>query len=102
MAYQKYGDRIYNPRMVVRHLDGNPLNNSWENIAIGTQSENNMDKPPELRRRMAVHASSFMTVYSKSLVDKIKEYKMTHGYKDTMREFGITSKGTLWNIINNR
>lgn len=36
-AYQKFGERVFEPRMVVRHLDGNSLNNSWENIGIGTR-----------------------------------------------------------------
>lgn len=26
-AYQKFGDRMFNPGIVVRHLDGNSLNN---------------------------------------------------------------------------
>lgn len=101
-AYQKYGDRIYEQGIEVRHLDGNPLNNSRENIAIGTHSENIMDIPESVRKRTATYAASFITVYDKEKVSKIKEFKKTHGYKDTMREFGISSKGSLWNILNKR
>lgn len=102
MAYQKFGDRIYDPLMVVRHLDGNRLNNSSANIAIGTQSENRMDVPVDIRRRTAIYATSFVTKYNRDMVNAIKEYKKTHGYKDTMQEFCIRSKGTLWNILNKR
>ena len=29
-AYQKFGDKIYENGIVVRHLDGNPLNNTCD------------------------------------------------------------------------
>ena len=48
IAYTKYGDKIYNPNTVVRHLDGNHLNNDFDNIVIGTQSDNMYDKPKEV------------------------------------------------------
>ena len=88
--------------MVVRHLDGNPKNNSYANIEIGTQRDNNLDIPREVRLRTAIYATSFMTKYDKETVERIKEFKKTHSYKETMREFGISSKGTLWNILNKR
>jgi len=47
LAYQKYGNQILEEGIVVRHLDGNSLNNLEENIVIGTQSDNMMDKTPE-------------------------------------------------------
>lgn len=37
----------------VRHLDGDVNNVSRDNIALGTHSENNMDKDPEVRRAAA-------------------------------------------------
>nr|WP_304651456.1 HNH endonuclease signature motif containing protein [Bacteroides acidifaciens] len=102
VAYQKYGEGIYEDGVVVRHLDGNRQNNSFDNIAIGTQSDNCMDVPREVRLRTAIYATSFMTKYDKEVVERIKEVKKTHGYKETMLEFGISSKGTLWNILNKR
>ena len=44
-AYQKFGDEIFKEGIVVRHLDNNSLNNSIDNIAIGTQQENMLDRP---------------------------------------------------------
>ena len=49
-AYVKYGDLIFDKGVVVRHLDGNSLNNSYQNIVIGSQSENMMDRLPEERK----------------------------------------------------
>ena len=42
-AYEKFGDAIFEDGIVVRHLNGDPSDNSWDNIAIGTQSDNMMD-----------------------------------------------------------
>ena len=38
MAYQKYGDKIFEEGIVVRHLNDDPKDNSYDNIIIGTQS----------------------------------------------------------------
>ena len=57
MGYIKFGDKIYEKGMQVRHLDGNPLNNSSDNIGIGTQSENRYDMTEEARVRSALNAT---------------------------------------------
>lgn len=56
-AYQKYGDKIFEDGIVVRHLDGDRLNNSYKNILIGTPSDNQMDIPKETRIKSAITAS---------------------------------------------
>jgi hypothetical protein len=48
-AYIKYGDKSLEKGMVVRHKNNNSLDNSWDNILIGTQSDNMMDRPKEER-----------------------------------------------------
>ncbi len=55
-AYQKYGEAAFEEGIVVRHLDNNSLNNELDNIAIGSQSDNMMDRPVEERKRHALHA----------------------------------------------
>lgn len=55
-AYCFYGNKSFNKNNVVRHLDGNTLNVSRINIVLGTHSENNLDKSPEVRRRAAIKA----------------------------------------------
>jgi hypothetical protein len=99
-AYQKFGDTIFDKNVVVRHLDGNPQNNSYENIGIGTQSENMYDIPKEKRIAHAKHASSFNILYD---AEKVKEfYYNCKSYKLTMEQFNIPSKSTLHNIIHKR
>jgi hypothetical protein len=57
-AYCKYGDVIFTKGQCVRHLDDNPLNLKEENIALGTYSENERDKPKTLRTKNATIANS--------------------------------------------
>ena len=44
-AYQKFGDKMFEDGIVVRHLNDNSLDNSWDNIEIGTDSDNMMIYP---------------------------------------------------------
>lgn len=98
-AFQKYGNKLYEEGILVRHKDGNPLNNSWENILIGTVSDNMMDIPEQVRIKKAKDAWVGRRKYNK---EEVKDfYKTSKSYKETMGEFGITSKGTLHYILNN-
>jgi len=98
-AYQKYKEKIFEKDIVVRHLNGNSLDNSSENIVIGSQSDNVMDMPKKIRLERAYYASSFTKKYNNN---KIKEfYNECNSYKLTMEKFNITSKGTLHYILKN-
>lgn len=96
-AYQKFGARMFAEGIVVRHLDGNPRNNSRDNIAIGTARDNRMDIDPSIRMASALKATEKIRKYNKKAV---KEYYRLNGWTDTMVHFGITSKGTLSYILN--
>ena len=97
-AYQKYGDRLFDNGICVRHKNGNSLDNSIDNILIGTHSDNMMDQPKHIRVASAINASSHIKKYD---VDEVKRYyEQTSSYKKTMDKFNISSKGTLHNIIN--
>ena len=102
-AYQKYGDIIFSCDCV-RHLDGNCLNNAHENIEIGSFSDNQMDKPKNIRVMSAKKAShSYSMKYNDEDVCRIKDYhSKCGGYNETMKKFGISSKGTLHFILNKR
>lgn len=98
-AYQKFGDKLYEKGLMVRHLDGNPLNNSWSNIELGTNRQNQMDIPKEKRVERAIKATSFVRKYDKEEVRKFHFKSMS--YKKTMQQFNISSKGTLHYILKN-
>ena len=102
-AYQKYGDKLFECDCV-RHLNGDKLNNYYDNILIGTSSDNQMDRSKEDRIRSATIAShSYKLKYNDDEVIKIKKHhEMYKSYGKTMKVFGITSKGTLYFILNKR
>ena len=96
-AYQKYGDIIFEKGIVVRHLNSNSKDNSYDNIGIGTQPENMLDMPKEKRIARSKYASSFMKKYNHD--DVYEFYLKTKSYKKTMEYFGIPSKNGLYFII---
>lgn len=98
-AFQKYGLALFEKGIEVRHLNNNPLDNSWDNISIGTHSQNMMDIPEQIRIKKALHATSFVRKYDKEEVKKF--HKISNSYKLTMAEFNISSKGTLNFILKN-
>lgn len=55
-AYCYFGDSAFT--LHVRHLNGNTLDNSLKNIALGSPSENEMDKPKSVRSNSAKIARS--------------------------------------------
>lgn len=101
-AYQKYGNVIFAEDVLVRHLDGDSLNNKDENIAIGSHSDNAMDKTKEARIKQAIMASTHIRKFPDVEMERIRA-KRSEGatYKDLMTEFNISSKGTLHHILNN-
>jgi hypothetical protein len=97
-AFQKYGELLYNESILVRHLNSNKEDNSWQNIAIGTHSDNMLDIPKQIRIKKAIHASSFLKKYKNKEI--IRFHKLHKSYKKTMDQFNISSKGTLNYILN--
>jgi hypothetical protein len=98
-AYQKYGNAIYSKGILVRHLDGNNKNNSEDNIALGTQRDNMMDRPKEDRVAQARKASAKTKKYN---TKEVRDFYKASGnsYNKTKDKFGISSGGTLWYILN--
>jgi len=92
-AYQKFGESMFKRGMEVRHLNGDSLDNSWENIGIGTHSQNMMDISKEKRIRNASNPK-----YNHTKIIKDRSSGMT--YKEIMDKHGIKSKGTVSHIIN--
>lgn len=98
-AFQKYGEKLYEDGIVVRHLNENSLDNSFDNISIGTHKDNALDIPEAIRINRATYAASFVKRHNHDDIKKFhKENKCS--YKKTMKEFNISSKGTLHYILN--
>ena len=98
-AYQKYGDNIYIYGQEVRHIDGNKNNNSFFNLVMGSRRDNMLDIPEKIRLEKSIYASLKIVKYNN--VEEIRKYHNDgHSYREIMKRFGISSKGTLSYIIN--
>ena len=97
-AYKKFGKKIFEKGIVVRHLNGNSLDNSWDNIEIGTMYDNNLDKCPELRKSVATIASRKMQDNTRTYEERCLIYedlKNNLPYSEIMKKHNVSSKGTL-------
>jgi len=101
-AYQKYGDKLFEDGIVVRHLNGNSLDNSFDNIAIGTYRDNTMDIPKEQRIKRTYAAAKTSIKYPKDFVLKLREeYKLIKNYSKLSRKYNIPFT-TIFYLINKR
>ena len=99
-AYIKFGEKIYENGIVVRHLNNNKLDNSWDNIEIGTFHDNMMDNPKEMRMKYAINASKAANKYDKEFVEKIREERKSGmKYSEIMEKYNLP-KSTVSFIIN--
>lgn len=100
IAFCEFGEDFFTPGLVVRHLDGNSFNNSPDNLKLGTQSDNMMDRPRDVRVRIATQASRAANPRSVDLRHQIYE-KLRQGasYGQIGVEFDV-SKSTCSYIRN--
>jgi len=101
-SYQKYGNKLYEDGIVVRHLNGNSLDNSFNNIAIGTYRDNTMDIPKEIRIKSTYAAAKTSIKYNKEFVLKLREeYKVIKSYAELGRKHNMP-RSMVWQLINTR
>lgn len=76
-GYCFYGDEIFNPKLCIRHLDADTENVSKQNLVLGTHSENEHDKPLEVRSRVGRIARSYQerANNSKFTDDEVREIR---------------------------
>jgi len=106
-AYQKYGNGIYINGIVVRHLNGNSLDNSISNIEIGTVSQNQMDIPSSIRIKSSLIAGRAYCKSKKRMSDELvlrirKDHNDGLSYKCLMSKYNISSLGTISFAIKKR
>jgi hypothetical protein len=73
LAYQLYGDMYFVQGTVIRHLDGNSLNNTESNLKLGTQRDNKFDISATIRSSVVVQSNKTRQKLSPDLLNKIKE-----------------------------
>lgn len=101
-AYQKFGDTMFKDGIVVRHLNGDSLMDTKENIVIGTESDNRMDIPQNIRQQMAQKAASKTKRFSDDQIREIRKDR-EDGFKlqGLVEKYGAT-KGNISDIVNRK
>lgn len=90
-GYQKFKDLVFDKKLQIRHLNGNSLDNSIDNIEIGTASENMLDVPIEVRQNKALIATSKVRKYSESDLKFIFDDRYINNltYKQLVRKYSV-------------
>jgi len=97
-AYQKYKEQLFEEKIVVRHQNDIKIDCSYDNIIIGTQTDNMLDISKEKRQLRAQNAANHLIKYD---YKEIQDFHIINrSYKETMNHFNISSKGTLNHILN--
>jgi hypothetical protein len=94
-AFQKFGAEMFLDGIVVRHLNGESTDNSYENIEIGTYKDNSLDIPKDKR---VINSSKANKKYDHNEI--IKDANNGYTFSQIMDKYGIKSKGTISFIIN--
>ena len=101
-AYQKYGEEIFKQGIESRHKDGNSLNNAYDNILIGTHSQNMFDIPLAIRKSKAVKGAEKVRRFTPEQIDRIRQEK-NQGF--SLRQLAgkyETCKSTISYIVNRK
>lgn len=102
-AYQEFGDALFVSGVVVRHLDGNALNNAIGNLALGTQSQNSFDRSLAARRASAIHAASHLRKLSDAQLRALREdYEQGLSHKNLQVKYGIARRTVFYALSKTR
>lgn len=89
-AFLLFGEMALEAGVHVRHIDGDSLNLSVDNLALGSGSDNEHDKPPEGRARVAKIARAAQIAKGISSPNA----KLTHDQaSDLVRDYLIAKAG---------
>lgn len=77
IAYLKYGEKSIQKGMVTRHLNSIPMDNSWDNIGIGTPRDNSNDILPGVHSQSAIKRWNSRTFEQRSRINKKGALKIT-------------------------
>ena len=96
-AYQKFGEKIFEPGILVRHLNNDPLDNSWDNIDIGTDKDNFHDRDPEDVSKVMKEVGLQRRKYNYEEIKRLRSEGMSYS---KLAELCETSKSQIYYICN--
>jgi hypothetical protein len=96
VAYQKFGDAAMLEKVVTRHLDGNPANNHVDNIKIGSDLDNHLDKSPEVLALAGIRISRSNRALTDQQVCDLREDR-SNGmkYKDLSKKYKLAKASCI-------
>jgi len=101
-AYQKYGTKIFNRNLEVRHLDGNKLNNSCDSIVLGTHSQNMFDVPKETRDARSEKGAAAVRKFNEEKLKEIfKDREIGMSFRELALKYGC-AKSTMSYLFNKK
>ncbi len=101
-AYQKFGEAAFEEGILVRHKNSNSLDNSYDNLLIGTLSDNAMDIPKEVRIARAKKAAKSRRKLSDSQVKDIRKAVSNGVLQKTLAIKYNVVKSTISGVVNNK
>lgn len=97
-AYVKYGDKIFERGQVVRHLNDVKDDNSYENIVLGSQTQNMMDRKESHRKSHIKNKGGIPEdIQEKILFDR----RIGLSYRALVDKYGIP-KSTIMDFVNRK
>lgn len=96
-AFQKFGEDAF-VHDCTRHIDGNSMNNSPDNIELGSHRDNAMDRAPEARQAHAQRAADSNIAYDWAAIES-DYFNEGLGFKKLAAKYGART-GTLSNHFN--
>lgn len=91
IAYEKYKESVFEVGIQVRHLNNNSADNSHDNIAIGTASDNYHDSTKETREKRLESAARITRKLTKEQVKEIRELNDSGiGYGKLAKKFNVS------------
>lgn len=101
-AYQKFGAAALAEGIVVRHRDNISLNNSYDNITIGTQQQNAMDRDPEKRQAQAQKAANARKRWTDEEVLELRARHQRGVQANLLAKEQKVCKSTMSMMLNNK
>jgi hypothetical protein len=93
VAYLKFGE-VALSAPCVRHLNDDPLDNAWDNIALGSRCDNAIDRP-EFDRKLHAQKAGRTNSRPEEFWDQVRaEHEAGASYNELSKKHGL-SKGTL-------
>lgn len=90
-CYKKFGMSLFEKGIMVRHLDGNRLNNSVDNLVLGTSRDNQLDVPIEIRK------SKNRNKYDTDAI--LDDYKKGMTYKEIATKHNVKHRRYVYDIV---